>query len=119
MESHRCNLMNDGELGEAVYCYADVDTILKKLNYNEQDDRRAVIGVVSGYLHKCSNSKGRISLDSRSCKLLAFFAPFDTEIRLPFVMSEEDKLAMRINPMDLGAPVKWYREVCNMHEVTL
>ena len=60
--SHRCNLANDGELGEAVYCYADIDTLLKKLTYSDLGDRRTVIGVVSGYLHKCSNSKGRINL---------------------------------------------------------
>ena len=24
---------------------------------------------------------------------------------------------MRVNPFDLGAPVKWYRELCNMQEV--
>ena len=71
--SHRCNLALDGDLGEAVYCYSDMDTLLNKLEYIDADDRRTVIGIVSGYLHKCENSKGRISLDSRSCKLLAFF----------------------------------------------
>ena len=112
--SHRCNLALDGYLGEAVF----VDTILSNLDYTQENERRTVIGLVSGYLHKCENNKGRISLDSRSCKLLAFFAPFDTAIKLPFTLGEEDKLSMRINPFDLGAPIKWYRELCNMQGVT-
>ena len=84
--SHRCNLALDGDLGEAVYCYTDVDTILNNLDYTKENDRRTVIGLVSVYLHKCENNKGRISLDSRSCRLLAFFAPFDTAIKLPFTL---------------------------------
>ena len=30
----------------------------------------------------------------------------------------EDKLAFRLNQFNLGAPVKWFQEVCNMCEVT-
>ena len=116
--SHRCNLVHDGELGEAVYCYTDMDILLKNLHY-DKSGRKTVIGMVSGWLHKNSNNRGRISLDSRSCKLLAYFAPFDNELKLPLYLGEEDKLAMRIKPMDLGAPVKWYRELHNMKSVTM
>ena len=47
--SHRCNLALDGDLGEAVYCYTDIDTLLNKLDYTKEDDRITVIGVVSGF----------------------------------------------------------------------
>ena len=98
--SHRCNLASDSELGEAIYCYTDVDTALKTLDYTMPEARKTCLGLVSVYLHEVENSKGRISLDSRSCKLLKFFAPFDTSLRLPMVLGEEDKLSLRINPFD-------------------
>ena len=32
--------------------------------------------------------------------------------------ANEDKLAFRLNQFNLGAPIQWFREVCNMCEVT-
>ena len=33
-------------------------------------------------------------------------------------LANEDKLAFRLNQFNLGAPIQWFREVCNMCEVT-
>ena len=60
-----------------------------------------------------------MSLDYRSCKLLKIFAPFDTTVTVPFKLGAEDALAFRIDQFNLGAPVKWYRLVHNMKEVTM
>ena len=60
-----------------------------------------------------------MSLDSRSCRLLAIFAPFDTEVSVPFKLGAEDTLAFRINHFNLGVPLKWYRIINNMVEVTM
>ena len=39
-------------------------------------------------------------------------------MKLPFVLGAEDKLAFRLDQFNLGAPVKWYRELTNMRGVT-
>ena len=39
-------------------------------------------------------------------------------MKLPVVLGAEDKLAFRLDQFNLGAPVKWYRELSNMREVT-
>ena len=49
---------------------------------------------------------------------MKIFAPFDTSVKVPFVLGAEDKLAFRLDPFNLGAPVKWYRELTNMAEIT-
>ena len=89
------------------------------MDYSSPATRRTCLGLVSGFLHKCENNKGRISLDSRYCMILKLFSPFDTTISLPMVLGAEDKLVFRINQFNLGAPVKWYRELCNMRGVTI
>ena len=61
----------------------------------------------------------KISLQPQSCRLLKIFAPFDTPVKLPYVLGAEDKLAFRLDPYNLGAPVKWYRELSNMAEITM
>ena len=76
------------------------------------------LGFVSGYMYKVQKKKGRISLNSRSCKLLKLFAPFDTVVELPMQLGVEDTFAFRLNQFNLGAPVQWFREICNMCEVT-
>ena len=53
--SHRCNLASDSELGEAVYCYTDVDTALSTLDYTMPEARKTCLGLVSGYLQKAEN----------------------------------------------------------------
>ena len=104
--SHRTNPAQDGEFGEAVYAYTDVARALRSLDYAVAEDRRACLGLVQGFRHGKSNQKGRISLDSRTCRLIAFFAPFETSIEVPTVMAAEDKLAMKLNPFNLGFPLK-------------
>ena len=59
-----------------------------------------------------------IRLKPQTCKSLKIFAPFDTTVELPFVLGAEDKLAFRLDQFNLGAPVKWYRELTNMSGVT-
>ena len=104
--SHRCNLSQDIDLGSAVYCFTDVTSALSSINLPSSEDRRICLGLISGYMHKAQNSKGRISLDSRSCKLLKIFAPFDTVVQLPMQLAAEDKLAFRLNQFNLGAPIQ-------------
>ena len=58
-------------------------------------------------------------LDSRSCRLLAIFAPFDTAVQVPFKLGEEDKLAFRVNQFNLGVPLKWYRIINNLVDATV
>ena len=99
--SHRCNLSQDIELGSAVYCFLDVTTALNSINLPSSEDRRMCLGLISGYMYKAQNQKGRISLDSRSCKLLKLFAPFDTEVQLPMQLANEDELAFRLNQVNL------------------
>ena len=53
-------------------------------------------------------------LDSRSCKLLAIFAPWCTDISLPFVVGAEDALAFRLPPHYSGAPRRWFRQLYNL-----
>ena len=55
-----------------------------------------------------------MSLKSRSCKLIGFFAPIDATVRLPMVMGIEDKLILRLAPEDLGAPATWIQKIFNM-----
>ena len=97
MGSHRCNVAKDTELGSSVYCDPDVKTALNSLNLSSADDRRKCLGLVSGYLDKVQKKKERISLNSRSCKLLKLFAPFDTVVELPMQLGVEDTLAFRLN----------------------
>ena len=68
------------------------------------------LGLISGYLNKKQTKKGRVSLDPRSCKLVCIFAPFDTEVTLPFELGAEDGL----DPWHLGAPLRWYRIMGNL-----
>ena len=70
---HRCNLAQDSELKDGVYAYVDIEDALKNIDKTKAKDRTMCIGLVSGYLKHKQNKKGRMSLDSRSCKLLAIF----------------------------------------------
>ena len=76
------------------------------------------IALVQGYLHKSQNKKGRISLDSRSCRLFKVFAPFCTTVEVPRTMAAEDSLSLRLDPFNLGAPLLWFREIWNMKDAT-
>ena len=85
----------------------DIEDALKNIDKTQAKDRTMCIGLVSRYLKHKQNKKGRMSLDSRSCKLLANFAPWCTEISLPFELGVEDALAFRLPPVSLGAPLRW------------
>ena len=58
-----------------VYAYIDAATAKSKVDLQIDISRQQVIGVISGYLMKSAPKKGRVSLDARSCKLIAFIAP--------------------------------------------
>ena len=92
----------------------DIATALKTITKKNAVDRTKCLGLVAGYLTQKQNQKGRMCLDSRSCKLLALFAPWCTEISLPFELGAEDALAFRIPPYHSGAPVRWYRLMNNL-----
>ena len=70
---HRCNLAQDSELEEGVYAFVDIEMALAQLDKSNAKDRTKCLGLVSGYLKKKQNQKGRVCLDSRSCKLLCIF----------------------------------------------
>ena len=55
-------------------------------------------------------------MDSRSCNLLTIVAPWRTEISLPFELGAEDALAFRLPPIQLGAPLRWYRLMNNLRD---
>jgi len=95
---HRCNVVADNTLGPGIYAYPDIQSILDKFDNRKKDDRKVVIGLLSGYLLKVDKVRGRISLDPRSCRLFGFFAPIEEPLELPFRMGEEDKYALRLSP---------------------
>ena len=64
--SHRINLSQDGELGEAVYAYTDLRTALTALDLAVTENRRSCLGLIQGSLYGKSNPKARISPDSRT-----------------------------------------------------
>ena len=57
-------------------------------------------------------------MDPRSCRLLGFFAPIEGKVDLPFVMGEEDKVALQCSPENLGAATFWNQKVWNMTNKT-
>ena len=57
-------------------------------------------------------------MQPQSCRLLKMLAPFDTPVDVPFVLGAEDNLAFRLDQFNLGAPVKWYRELTHMSQIT-
>ena len=93
---HRCNLAQDSELEEGVYAYVDIESALRQIDKSIAKDRIICLGLVAGYLKPKQNKTGRMSLDSRSCKLLTIFAPWCTEVSLPFELGAEDALALRL-----------------------
>ena len=88
-----CDSLCNSELKEGVYAYVDIEDALKNIDKTKAKDRTMCLGLFAGYLKHKQNKKGRMSLDSRSCKLFAIFAPWCTEISLPFELGVEDALA--------------------------
>ena len=56
--SHRPNLIQDKDLGAAVYAFVDMKKALESLGYQAEAGRTSVLGPVSGYLHSKENSRG-------------------------------------------------------------
>ena len=108
----RCNLAQDRHLNEGVYAYVDIDSALSKINQSVTFDRTKCLGVVEGYLKHKHDDK--LCLDSRSCKLIAVFSPWCTDISLPFSLGAEDALAFRLPPHQSGAPLRWFRQLYNL-----
>ena len=44
--SHRCNILQDSELGSAVYCYPDIGTVIEKLDLSKSWDRTMCLALV-------------------------------------------------------------------------
>ena len=105
----RCNLAQDSTLQEGVYAWTDINLALKGIELHKATDRMKCIGIVEGYLSKRDGDK--ISLNPRSTKLLAIFAPWDEDVHLPFELGAEDTLAFRLPPHQVGAPVRWFRQL--------
>ena len=100
----RCNLAQDKHLEEGVYAYVDIDSALSKIDQDSTIDRTKCLGIVEGYLkHKHEN---KVCLDSRSCRLIAVFSPWCTDIHLPFTLGAEDALAFRLPPLQSGGTIK-------------
>ena len=110
---HRCNLSLDESLGVGVYAYTDIATLMRSLNWNHPDTANMVIGVITGYLHK--HKEGKVSLDPRSCKLIAMFAQIQIPGGAPFTLGEEDKMSLRLGPADLGTFVNRFHKIWNMN----
>ena len=55
-----------------------------------------------------------MSFKARSTQLLGIFAPWDEEIHLPFELGAEDTLAFRLPPHQVGAPIRWFRQLFNI-----
>ena len=96
----RCNISQDVHLREGVYAWTDILSAIKGIDRDKALDRTKCIGIVEGYLMHRHDDK--ISLNPRSTKLIAIFAPWDEEIHLPFELGAEDTLAFRLLP-----PISW------------
>ena len=108
-----CNLAQDAHLHEGIYCWSDIEAALSSINREAGAvERQKCIGIVEGWLNYKDGNK--MSLKSRSTKLRAIFAPFDEEIHLPFEMGVEDTLVFRLPPHQVGAPIRWFRQVYNI-----
>ena len=51
--------------------------------------------------------------------MIAVFSPWDTEVHLPFHLGAEDSLAFRLPPHQLGAPLRWFRQLSNLDGKTM
>ena len=107
---HRTNIQIDTNLDSGVYAFPCIGGI-SPLDLRFAENKHKIIGVLRGFLRKSDHNNNRISLDPRSCQFLGFFVPLDQDAKLPWTMPEEDKIAMRIHPGELGAPVSWFRQL--------
>ena len=112
---HRCNLALDVPLDAGVYAYTDAEVITQNLAGVEPCKAETVLGVVAGYLHKSQKKKGlRVSLDSRSCKLLGSWTQLHGPSGFTCDIGEEDRLSMRMDPEDLGVHSWRMSKIWNM-----
>ena len=100
----RCNISQDVHLQEGVYAWTDILSAINGIDLDKAFDRTKCIGIVEGYLKHRHDDK--ISLNPRSTKLIAIFAPWDEEIHLPFELGAEDTLAFRPPPPSVGSTSK-------------
>ena len=56
----------------SVYSCVDVQDCLNSLDMKKLSEKRMVLESVSGYLFKSEQGKGRMCVNSRSCKLIGF-----------------------------------------------
>ena len=55
--AHRCNILQDSELGSSVYGYLDVKTALNSIDVSKSGDRQICLAIVAGYLCKVQKRK--------------------------------------------------------------
>ena len=46
--AHRCNVLQDSELGSSVYCYPDIKTALNSIDASKSGDRQMCMALVAG-----------------------------------------------------------------------
>ena len=85
----------DEKMGAGVYAYTDVTALLNSLNRQLHPTRHVVIGVITGYLMKVGQSRTKVCLDPRSCKLLGFFPQIKVPANAPFTLGEQDKMSLK------------------------
>ena len=100
-----------------MYAYVDIETASSKIDLSSATDRTKCIGLIEGYLR--FRHEDKVSFNPRSTKLIAVFSPWDTEVHLPFELGAEDSLALRLPPHQLGAPLRWFRQLSNIDGKTM
>ena len=107
-----CSLAQDSNLHEGIYCWNDIQAALASFTREGSSERSKCLGVVEGWLNYKDGEK--MSFKSLSTKLIAIFAPWDEEIHLPFELGAEDTLAFRLPPHQIGAPIRWFKQLYNI-----
>ena len=110
---HRCNLCTDIQMGSGAYCYTSAESVINAIDLKTAPDRRIVVGVIRGYLHKSETAKARMSLDPRSCKLLGFRS-IRCASGTTLSIWRRRQIIIKVGPLELGAPVYWCNQIWNM-----
>ena len=105
-------MAQDCNLHEGIYCWNDIEAALASITREGSSERRKCIGIIEGWLNYKDGNK--MSFKARSTQLLGIFAPWDEEIHLPFELGAEDTLAFRLPPHQVGAPIRWFRQLFNI-----
>ena len=110
---HRTNIVTDEKIEVGVFAYGDISEIIPVNRKQDPGSEHYVIGVLSGYLMKTDRVRRHFALGPRSCRTEGVFAPLDVTAQFPWVMPEEDRLACRLDPLNLGAATTWSRKIAD------